>query len=159
MIKTYSTPLITFGPSRTQFLEHRPDLAEQIRTGSNSPADAFDEAHRHKNDVRKDWNSVNITMVRPILPLCSPATCLNKVGCMHRWRPSCGRSSNSTQPSTRNSSPLDALPSITYVSMDPQHCDFVLTTSTPSLFYRRTRITHSGERGPMGKGETSLGAR
>jgi hypothetical protein len=46
-----------------QFMEHRPDLAEHIRTYSDRPRDALTQARRHKPEQREDWFSVNVQMV------------------------------------------------------------------------------------------------
>ncbi|KAG9030064.1 hypothetical protein FRB95_004598 [Tulasnella sp. JGI-2019a] len=52
-----------------KFLEHQPDLAEQVRKVSTRPADAFAEAHRLKQHVRSDWNDINIAMMDYVLRL------------------------------------------------------------------------------------------
>ncbi|KAF9244209.1 hypothetical protein BU15DRAFT_42228 [Melanogaster broomeanus] len=38
-----------------KFLDHRPELAEHIRTCSNRPRVVFDETHRFNPEVRPDW--------------------------------------------------------------------------------------------------------
>ncbi|PCH42128.1 DUF1768-domain-containing protein [Wolfiporia cocos MD-104 SS10] len=43
-----------------KFLEHRPYLAEHIRTCSDRPSVAFSEARRFQPEVRHDWLSVNV---------------------------------------------------------------------------------------------------
>ncbi|ESK86720.1 hypothetical protein Moror_15210 [Moniliophthora roreri MCA 2997] len=40
--------------------EHKPALAEHIRTISERPSDAFSEARRLQHEVRPDWRAVNI---------------------------------------------------------------------------------------------------
>ncbi|KAH9942727.1 hypothetical protein B0H21DRAFT_696088 [Amylocystis lapponica] len=43
-----------------KFQKHRPNLAEHIRTCSQSPSVAFSEARRFQPEVRADWREVNI---------------------------------------------------------------------------------------------------
>lgn len=43
-----------------KFQDHRPNLAEHIRTCSERPSVAFSEARRFQPEVRPDWRSVNI---------------------------------------------------------------------------------------------------
>ncbi|TFK36682.1 hypothetical protein BDQ12DRAFT_237196 [Crucibulum laeve] len=43
-----------------KFQEHRPNLAEHIRTCSERPSVAFSEARRFQPEVRRDWKQVNI---------------------------------------------------------------------------------------------------
>jgi len=43
-----------------KFQEHRPNLAEHIRTCSERPSVAFSEARRFQPEVRPDWKHVNI---------------------------------------------------------------------------------------------------
>ncbi|KAF5370428.1 hypothetical protein D9615_009722 [Tricholomella constricta] len=43
-----------------KFQEHRPGLAEHIRTCSERPSVAFSEARRFQPEVRPDWTKVNI---------------------------------------------------------------------------------------------------
>jgi len=43
-----------------KFQEHRPGLAEHIRTCSGRPSVAFSEARRFQPEVRPDWKRVNI---------------------------------------------------------------------------------------------------
>ncbi|KAF9533960.1 hypothetical protein CPB83DRAFT_756646 [Crepidotus variabilis] len=43
-----------------KFQEHRPNLAEHIRTCSERPSVAFSEARRFQPEVRPDWKNVNI---------------------------------------------------------------------------------------------------
>ncbi|KAF9220012.1 DUF1768-domain-containing protein [Gyrodon lividus] len=45
-----------------KFLDHRPELAEHIRTCSNRPRVVFDETHRFNPEVRPDWLRVRIEM-------------------------------------------------------------------------------------------------
>lgn len=51
-----------------QFLDHRPELAEHIRTCSPRPRIVFDETHRFNPEVRSDWLRVRIDMVCPSPP-------------------------------------------------------------------------------------------
>ena len=51
--------------SYPQFLDHRPELAEHIRTCSPRPRVVFDETHRFNPEVRSDWLRVRVEMVRP----------------------------------------------------------------------------------------------
>lgn len=46
-----------------QFLDHRPELAEHIRTCSPRPRVVFDETHRFNPEVRPNWLHVRIEMV------------------------------------------------------------------------------------------------
>ena len=46
-----------------QFLDHRPELAEHIRTCSHRPRVVFDETHRFNPEVRPDWLRVRVDMV------------------------------------------------------------------------------------------------
>lgn len=46
-----------------QFQNHRPDLAEHIRTFSEKPSVALSEARRFRSEVRRDWEKVNIRKV------------------------------------------------------------------------------------------------
>ncbi|KAI6001273.1 hypothetical protein EDD15DRAFT_1671597 [Pisolithus albus] len=48
-----------------QFLPHRPELAEHMRTCSKRPRAVFEEAHRFSPEVRPDWLKVRIEMVSP----------------------------------------------------------------------------------------------
>ncbi|KAF9001576.1 hypothetical protein BDQ17DRAFT_1358450 [Cyathus striatus] len=43
-----------------KFQEHRPNLAEHIRTCSERPSVAFSEARRFQPEVRRDWMKVNV---------------------------------------------------------------------------------------------------
>jgi diaminohydroxyphosphoribosylaminopyrimidine deaminase/5-amino-6-(5-phosphoribosylamino)uracil reductase len=43
-----------------KFQQHRPNLAEHIRTCSERPSVAFSEARRFQPEVRPDWKHVNI---------------------------------------------------------------------------------------------------
>ncbi|KIJ65304.1 hypothetical protein HYDPIDRAFT_167522 [Hydnomerulius pinastri MD-312] len=45
-----------------KFLDHRPELAEHIRTCSTRPQVVFDETHRFNPEVRPDWLKVRIEM-------------------------------------------------------------------------------------------------
>ena len=47
----------------SQFQNHRPNLAEHIRTCSERPSVAFSEARRFQPEVRPDWKQVNIEKV------------------------------------------------------------------------------------------------
>ncbi|KAG6865433.1 hypothetical protein C0991_002594 [Blastosporella zonata] len=51
------------------FQEHRPDLAEHIRTCSERPSVAFSEARRFQPEVRRDWKDVNIAKMDIVLQL------------------------------------------------------------------------------------------
>lgn len=44
-------------------MEEHPDIAEHIRTYSDSPRDALLQARRHKAEQRKDWFDVNVEVV------------------------------------------------------------------------------------------------
>ncbi|KAJ6541805.1 hypothetical protein B0H19DRAFT_1174732 [Mycena capillaripes] len=46
-----------------KFMENRPDIAEKIRKISEFPRDAFQEAHRQKDNVPSNWRKVNIAMM------------------------------------------------------------------------------------------------
>ncbi|KAG9030062.1 hypothetical protein FRB95_004596 [Tulasnella sp. JGI-2019a] len=46
-----------------KFLEHKPLLAEHIRTAGKQPRVALSEAHRFAPEARKDWFDVNIAMM------------------------------------------------------------------------------------------------
>ncbi|KAJ7475443.1 hypothetical protein B0H11DRAFT_2033640 [Mycena galericulata] len=46
-----------------KFMDHRPDIAERIRTISELPRDAFKEARRQSAAMRADWKDVNIAMM------------------------------------------------------------------------------------------------
>lgn len=61
--KFYLSPIIVTDSDGKQFFEHRPLLAEHIRTCSKWPSDAFSEAHRFQSEVRSDWQSVKVQMV------------------------------------------------------------------------------------------------
>ncbi|KIJ12038.1 hypothetical protein PAXINDRAFT_83502 [Paxillus involutus ATCC 200175] len=50
-----------------KFLDHRPELAEHIRTCSNRPRVVFDETHRFNPEVRPDWLRVRIEMMDMVL--------------------------------------------------------------------------------------------
>ncbi|KAG9054440.1 hypothetical protein FS842_005127 [Serendipita sp. 407] len=50
-----------------KFLDHRPGLAEHIRTLSDNPRDAFNEARRFQPEWRPDWHSVKIQKMEEIL--------------------------------------------------------------------------------------------
>ncbi|KAG6832650.1 hypothetical protein H0H87_001023 [Tephrocybe sp. NHM501043] len=52
-----------------KFQEHRPDLAEHIRTCSERPSVAFSEARRFQPEVRRDWKEVNIAMMDIVVQL------------------------------------------------------------------------------------------
>lgn len=52
-----------------KFIEHRPNLAEHIRTHSKYPRDAFTEAQRLKLEIRSDWPEVKIQVMRNVLRL------------------------------------------------------------------------------------------
>ncbi|CCM06414.1 uncharacterized protein FIBRA_08675 [Fibroporia radiculosa] len=52
-----------------KFMEHRPLLAEHIRTCSDRPSVAFSEARRFNNEVRSDWIQVNIQKMEETLKL------------------------------------------------------------------------------------------
>ena len=49
--------------STPQFLDHRPELAEHIRTCSPRARVVFDETHRFNPEVRRDWLRVRVDMV------------------------------------------------------------------------------------------------
>ncbi|KAG8220798.1 hypothetical protein J3R82DRAFT_2242 [Butyriboletus roseoflavus] len=50
-----------------QFLDHRPELAEHIRTCSPRPRVVFDETHRFNPEVRPDWLRVRVEMMDMVL--------------------------------------------------------------------------------------------
>ncbi|KAG9312801.1 hypothetical protein JVU11DRAFT_6217 [Chiua virens] len=50
-----------------KFLDHRPELAEHIRTCSPRPRVVFDETHRFNPEVRSDWLRVRIDMMDVVL--------------------------------------------------------------------------------------------
>ncbi|KAG8829828.1 hypothetical protein FRC17_005945 [Serendipita sp. 399] len=50
-----------------KFLDHRPGLAEHIRTYSDNPRDAFNEARRFQPEWRTDWHSIKIQKMEEIL--------------------------------------------------------------------------------------------
>ncbi|KIK98136.1 hypothetical protein PAXRUDRAFT_824207 [Paxillus rubicundulus Ve08.2h10] len=50
-----------------KFLDHRPELAEHIRTCSNRPRVVFDETHRFNPEVRPDWLRVRIETMDMVL--------------------------------------------------------------------------------------------
>ncbi|KAJ2917349.1 hypothetical protein MD484_g3081, partial [Candolleomyces efflorescens] len=50
-----------------KFHDHRPGLAEHIRTCSERPSVAFSEARRFQPEVRPDWMQVNIPMMEEAL--------------------------------------------------------------------------------------------
>lgn len=50
-----------------KFLDHRPELAEHIRTCSPRPRVVFDETHRFNPEVRSDWLRVRIDMMDLVL--------------------------------------------------------------------------------------------
>ncbi|KAG5653228.1 hypothetical protein H0H81_001611 [Sphagnurus paluster] len=52
-----------------KFQEHRPGLAEHIRTCSERPSVAFSEARRFQPEVRPDWKQVNIAKMDTTLEL------------------------------------------------------------------------------------------
>ncbi|KAG5642903.1 hypothetical protein DXG03_001910 [Asterophora parasitica] len=56
--KTYPTSEHLF--QSFKFQEHRPGLADHIRTCSERPSAAFSEARRFQPEVRPDWKHVNI---------------------------------------------------------------------------------------------------
>lgn len=53
----------------SKFIEHRPLLAEHIRTGNDQPRFAFDTARKFSPETRKDWQQVNIAKMDEILEL------------------------------------------------------------------------------------------
>ena len=63
-----------------QFLDHKPLLAEHIRTCSKRPSDAFSEAHRFQSEMRCDWQYVRISKVSFPITLCHPVWLGNKDG-------------------------------------------------------------------------------
>ncbi|EGN95184.1 hypothetical protein SERLA73DRAFT_187510 [Serpula lacrymans var. lacrymans S7.3] len=50
-----------------KFIDHRPDIAERIRTCSDKPSVAFAEAHKFQTSVRPDWMTVNIQKMDEVL--------------------------------------------------------------------------------------------
>ncbi|KAF8449240.1 hypothetical protein L210DRAFT_3369831, partial [Boletus edulis BED1] len=50
-----------------KFLDHRPELAEHIRTCSPRPRVVFDETHRFNPEVRPDWLRVRVDMMDLVL--------------------------------------------------------------------------------------------
>jgi len=52
-----------------KFLEHRPLLAEHIRTVSSRPSVALSEARRFRPEVRSDWMKVNVAKMDETLRL------------------------------------------------------------------------------------------
>ncbi|THV03955.1 DUF1768-domain-containing protein [Dendrothele bispora CBS 962.96] len=50
-----------------KFMEHRPDLAEHIRTYSDKPRDALFQARQHRSEQRKDWFDVNVEKMDIVL--------------------------------------------------------------------------------------------
>ncbi|KAH7910202.1 hypothetical protein BJ138DRAFT_1153451 [Hygrophoropsis aurantiaca] len=50
-----------------KFLDHRPELAEHIRTCSDRPRMVFDETHRFNPEVRPDWLKVRVQMMDVVL--------------------------------------------------------------------------------------------
>ncbi|KAJ7614088.1 hypothetical protein FB45DRAFT_874242 [Roridomyces roridus] len=50
-----------------KFQQHRPDIAEHIRTCSERPSAALSEARRFQPEVRSDWKDVNIQMMDLVL--------------------------------------------------------------------------------------------
>ncbi|KAI9573928.1 hypothetical protein HD554DRAFT_2319683 [Boletus coccyginus] len=50
-----------------KFLDHRPELAEHIRTCSPRPRIVFDETHRFNPEVRPDWLRVRVDMMDVVL--------------------------------------------------------------------------------------------
>ncbi|EGN91902.1 hypothetical protein SERLA73DRAFT_191872 [Serpula lacrymans var. lacrymans S7.3] len=46
-----------------KFMEHRPELAEHIRTCSTRPRVVFDETHRFNPEVRPDWLKIRVQMM------------------------------------------------------------------------------------------------
>jgi ribA/ribD-fused uncharacterized protein len=50
-----------------KFLDHRPELAEHIRTCSPRPRVVFDETHRFNPEVRPDWLRVRVDMMDMVL--------------------------------------------------------------------------------------------
>jgi predicted NAD-dependent protein-ADP-ribosyltransferase YbiA (DUF1768 family) len=69
--------------------EHRPELAEHIRTCSEKPGDAFSEARRFTPEVRVDWKDVRISKVCSSIPLR-----YWYLICIYRWTKSFGTNSN-----------------------------------------------------------------
>ncbi|KAI6108818.1 hypothetical protein EDD16DRAFT_1738029 [Pisolithus croceorrhizus] len=73
---SHHCPILNFSPydllsrgvlgeqnTSVQFLPHRPELAEHMRTCSKRPRAVFDEAHRFSPEVRPDWLKVRIEMM------------------------------------------------------------------------------------------------
>ncbi|KAL4069195.1 hypothetical protein J3A83DRAFT_4095497 [Scleroderma citrinum] len=52
-----------------KFIDSHPRLAEHIRTCSDKPMVAFDEAHKFQSSVRKDWSHVHIEKMDAVLRL------------------------------------------------------------------------------------------
>jgi len=52
-----------------KFMEHRPHLAEHIRTVSDKPSMALSEARRFQPEVRTDWKQTNISVMEKVLRL------------------------------------------------------------------------------------------
>lgn len=52
-----------------KFHDHKPGLAEHIRTCSERPSVAFSEARRFQPEARHDWKNVNIAMMDIVLEL------------------------------------------------------------------------------------------
>ncbi|KAG8990920.1 hypothetical protein FRB93_002992 [Tulasnella sp. JGI-2019a] len=50
-----------------KFIEHKPLLAERIRTIGKQPEMARSEAHRFFSEVREDWRDVSITMMEMVV--------------------------------------------------------------------------------------------
>ncbi|KAJ6611490.1 hypothetical protein B0H10DRAFT_2056247 [Mycena sp. CBHHK59/15] len=50
-----------------KFIDTCPEVAEKIRTVSERPRDAFNEAHAYKRYQRADWLKVNIEMMDDVL--------------------------------------------------------------------------------------------
>ncbi|KAG8990894.1 hypothetical protein FRB93_002966 [Tulasnella sp. JGI-2019a] len=50
-----------------KFLEHRPLLAEHIRTAGKQPRMAFTEARRFSPETREDWREVSISMMEQVI--------------------------------------------------------------------------------------------
>ncbi|OAX35361.1 DUF1768-domain-containing protein [Rhizopogon vinicolor AM-OR11-026] len=63
--RTYPTSEHLF--QSMKFMEHRPELAEHIRTCSTRPRVVFDETHRFNPEVRTDWLQVRIEMMDLVL--------------------------------------------------------------------------------------------
>ncbi|KAF5373706.1 hypothetical protein D9758_000959 [Tetrapyrgos nigripes] len=63
--KTYPTSEHLFHAFK--FMEEHPDIAEHIRTYSDSPRDALLQARRHKAEQRKDWFDVNVEVMDTVI--------------------------------------------------------------------------------------------